>query len=61
MFTVPVWGVALVVAAIAPWCVRLLTAAMLESVRRRTLDTIAQQEQAAASPLESAKAEPERH
>jgi hypothetical protein len=39
---IPVWFVALVLAAAAPWGVRLLQAALERRLRRRTLDFIAQ-------------------
>jgi hypothetical protein len=40
--TFPLWVVALIVAAVAPWCARALQVTLERRVRRRTLDTIAQ-------------------
>jgi hypothetical protein len=39
--SLPLWTVALVVAAIAPWCVRAFSRALERRVHRRTVDTIA--------------------
>jgi hypothetical protein len=39
---IPVWFVALVLAAAAPWVVRALQAALERRVRRRTLDFISE-------------------
>lgn len=38
---IPLWAVALALAAVAPWCVRAFSKALEHRVRRRTLDTIA--------------------
>ena len=37
----PLWMVALVVAALAPWCARALQVVVERRVRRRTLDLLA--------------------